>query len=102
MAQRFRSQVGLTPKAAARVLRFNRAMTLLNQPGHRSLSSIALACGYFDQAHFNRDFRVLAGCSPRQRAALRHEDLMGYRIPADGEHLYKTGVDGGPSVGTVL
>ncbi|ETZ92688.1 hypothetical protein L828_1503 [Mycobacteroides abscessus MAB_030201_1061] len=35
-------------------------------------------------------------------AALRHEDLMGYRIPADGEHLYKTGVDGGPSVGTVL
>lgn len=102
LAQRFRSQVGLTPKAAARVLRFNRAMTLLNQPGHRSLSSIALACGYFDQAHFNRDFRVLAGCSPRQWAALRHEDLMGYRIPADGEHLYKTGVDGGPSVGTVL
>ncbi len=63
LAQRFRSQVGLTPKAAARVLRFNRAMTLLNQPGHRSLSSIALACGYFDQALSIET----SGCSPGVR-----------------------------------
>lgn len=100
LARRFRSQVGLTPKAAARVLRFRRAMTL-SAPGHRSLSSIALACGYFDQAHFNRDFRMLAGCSPREWAGLRHDDLLGCGIPVAGEHLYKTGADGGPSVGAI-
>ncbi|KRQ18369.1 MULTISPECIES: AraC family transcriptional regulator [Mycobacteroides] len=100
LARRFRSQVGLTPKAAARVLRFRRAMTL-SAPGHRSLSSIALACSYFDQAHFNRDFRMLAGCSPREWAGLRHDDLLGCGIPMAGEHLYKTGADGGPSVGAI-
>lgn len=81
LAKRFRSQVGLTPKAAARVLRFDRAMALLAEPGHRSLTSIALACGYYDQAHFNRDFRELAGCSPREWAAAQH-NLPGAPAPA--------------------
>lgn len=82
LANRFRSQVGLTPKAAARVLRFGRAMTLLAAPGHRSLTSIALACGYFDQAHFNRDFRMFAGCSPGELAVLRYDDLLGIHDPS--------------------
>ncbi|OHT88847.1 helix-turn-helix domain-containing protein [Mycobacteroides saopaulense] len=81
LAKRFCGQVGLTPKAAARVLRFGRAMTLLAAPGHRSLASIALACGYFDQAHFNRDFRMFAGCSPTELAALRYADLPGIHDP---------------------
>ncbi|MUM16364.1 MULTISPECIES: AraC family transcriptional regulator [unclassified Mycobacteroides] len=81
LANRFRSQVGLTPKATARVLRFGRAMTLLTAPGHRSLASIALACGYFDQSHFNRDFRMFAGCSPGELVALQYEDLLGMRDP---------------------
>lgn len=81
LANRFRNQIGLTPKAAARVLRFGRAMTLLAAPGHRSLASIALACGYFDQAHFNRDFRTFAGCSPGELTALRYEGLPGIQDP---------------------
>ncbi len=71
LAQRFSAQAGLTPKAAAKVLRFRRAADLLTQPGHRSLASIALTCGYYDQAHFNRDFRALAGCSPTAWIAAR-------------------------------
>lgn len=81
LASRFRSQVGLTPKSAARVLRFGRAMALLTAPGHRSLASIAVACGYFDQAHFNRDFRMFAGCAPGELTALRYEDLPGIGDP---------------------
>ena len=54
----------MTPKAFARLARFRHAERLLRSPGHRSLASIALTCGYYDQAHLNRDFRDLAGCTP--------------------------------------
>lgn len=68
---RFRAEIGLTPKAAARVIRFDRAKRLLirhagdKTPGYR-LADLAAACGYFDQAHLAREFRALAGCPPSQ------------------------------------
>jgi AraC-like DNA-binding protein len=65
---RFRIELGLTPKAAARVIRFDRARHLLIQhaaTGYR-LADLAVACGYFDQAHLAREFRALAGCPPSQ------------------------------------
>lgn len=77
---RFRAEIGLTPKAAARVIRFDRAKHLLirhaadaakaakaadKTPGYR-LADLAAACGYFDQAHLAREFRALAGCPPSQ------------------------------------
>jgi AraC-like DNA-binding protein len=60
---RFREQVGLAPKAVARVMRFDHAVRELRSPG-RGLAEIAFDCGYFDQAHLNRDFRALAGTTP--------------------------------------
>lgn len=65
LAQRFRDQVGLTPKVVARVLRFEHAASLLPV---RPLADVAAVCGYADQAHLNREFRDLAGCSPRELA----------------------------------
>jgi AraC-like DNA-binding protein len=73
---RFRAEIGLTPKAAARVIRFDRARRLLarralsssgvaGDTGYR-LADLAVACGYFDQAHLAREFRALAGCPPSQ------------------------------------
>jgi AraC-like DNA-binding protein len=61
---RFREQVGLAPKAAARVLRFDRAVGALRAPRTVGLAEVAIECGYFDQAHLNRDFRELAGTTP--------------------------------------
>lgn len=72
LAERFREQVGLTPKTMARLVRYEHAVKLLRRPGHRSIASIALTCGYFDQAHLNRDFRELTGCTPSSfRTGLR-------------------------------
>ena len=70
LRDRFRDETGLTPKAAARVIRFDRARRLLQ---HRAaaagmalpgLADLAADCGYYDQAHLAREFRDLAGCPP--------------------------------------
>jgi AraC-like DNA-binding protein len=64
LGERFRAEIGLAPKAAARVVRFERARRLLERPDRPSLADVAAAAGYYDQAHLNRDWRDLAGCSP--------------------------------------
>jgi AraC-like DNA-binding protein len=61
---RFREQIGLAPKTAARVLRFDRAVAALRSARPPALAELAVECGYFDQAHLNRDFRELAGTTP--------------------------------------
>lgn len=62
LAQRFADEFGPSPKAAARVLRFERACRLLRSVRRPTLAEVALACGYYDQPHLNRDFTALAGC----------------------------------------
>ena len=79
LAARFREEVGVAPKALARLLRFERALELL---GERSLAEIAYECGYFDQPHFNRDFRAFAGVTPGELLARRLPDGGGWS--ADG------------------
>ncbi|MES9609472.1 helix-turn-helix domain-containing protein [Actinomadura sp. NPDC000929] len=64
LTHRFREQAGLPPKVMARVLRFQRAVGLLR--GGAGPAEAAFACGYYDQAHLNRDFRALAGCTPTE------------------------------------
>jgi AraC-like DNA-binding protein len=66
LVSRFRQQVGMAPKAYGRVLRFERAVRLLSAPARPRFADLAAACGYYDQAHLNRDFRDLAGITPSQ------------------------------------
>ncbi|MBB4910168.1 helix-turn-helix domain-containing protein [Actinophytocola algeriensis] len=61
LVNRFRAQTGLPPKTLARVLRFSELLRRL--PGGE-LSEVAAVCGYYDQAHMNRDFREFAGTTP--------------------------------------
>jgi AraC-like DNA-binding protein len=64
LGERFRAELGLTPKAAARVLRFERALGLVEGSRARGLADVAAACGYVDQAHLTREWRSLAGLPP--------------------------------------
>lgn len=76
LVARFREQVGMSPKSVARVLRFERAIAEL-AGGRGALADLALRCGYYDQAHLNREFRDLAGCSPTQYLAAQLPDSGG-------------------------
>lgn len=60
----FAAQVGLSPKAAARVARFRRLCELLRARPGAGWSRLALECGYHDQAHMIREFRGFAGLTP--------------------------------------
>jgi len=59
----FRRQIGFGPKAVAEMIRFDRALRRL-ETGGEALSAVAQDCGYYDQPHFNREFRRFAGVTP--------------------------------------
>jgi AraC-like DNA-binding protein len=64
LSERFRSEFGVTPKVASRILRFERATALLKRPQGCALAEVAAVCGYSDQAHLTREWRSLAGTTP--------------------------------------
>jgi AraC-like DNA-binding protein len=59
---RFTDQIGLTPKRAAMLVRFDRAARALSAGANPA--DVALACGYVDQPHLHRDVLAFAGCTP--------------------------------------
>ena len=63
--------VGVTPKKLARIARFHRALQTIEPAGSPNWADIALRCGYFDQAHFNRDFVTFSGLTPGAYVAQR-------------------------------
>ncbi|MGX6601101.1 helix-turn-helix domain-containing protein [Micromonosporaceae bacterium Da 78-11] len=62
LTDRFRAEVGLRPKEAARVARFDRARRAL-RPTAR-MADIAAGHGFADQSHLVREFQAFAGCAP--------------------------------------
>lgn len=61
----FIDSVGLTPQSFFSVQRFNRSLSLI-QSSDTDLTSIAYQCGYYDQAHFIREFKKFSGVSPSE------------------------------------
>jgi transcriptional regulator GlxA family with amidase domain len=78
---RFREQLGLPPKTLARILRFERVSELLRDTEEPRLAEVAFDCGYYDQAHLNRDFREFAGTTPGDYLARRLPDGGGVTAP---------------------
>jgi AraC-like DNA-binding protein len=62
--ERFKIEVGVTPKRYCRIRRFQDAVTKANRGGPLDWARVAQDCGYFDQAHFIHDFRSFAGLTP--------------------------------------
>lgn len=62
--QRFTEQVGVPPKQAARLHRFERSAALLRSGRYHGLAELAVECGFYDQAHLTNEWRQFAGCTP--------------------------------------
>lgn len=63
LQRRFLARVGVSPKWVVQRYRLHEAAALLAE-GQHSLAEIAAQVGYFDQAHFARDFRAVVGAPP--------------------------------------
>jgi len=71
----FRCEVGIGPKEVIRRYRLQEAAERLLREPSLACGELALAMGYFDQAHFIRDFKAVVGATPevyrrRQRSTL--------------------------------
>jgi AraC-like DNA-binding protein len=77
LASQFREYVGMPPKQIARITRFSRAIEAMEAGDERRWTELATSCGYYDQAHFNRDFREFAGVTPSEYLSLRLQDRPG-------------------------
>jgi AraC-like DNA-binding protein len=77
LATQFKSHVGVTPKRMARIYRFARLILSVDAVRPVDWSRLAHTTGYFDQAHFSREFKDFTGHTPTQYLALRR------RFPAE-------------------
>jgi len=64
----FRQVIGTSPKAFARTMRFCEAQRRLMFDPEADLTDLTYACGYFDQAHFIKDFKKFVGKTPTEYA----------------------------------
>jgi AraC-like DNA-binding protein len=62
--ERFKAQVGLSPKRYCRIRRFQHALSQAHRGQRVDWLQVALDCGYYDQAHFIHEFRSFSGLTP--------------------------------------
>jgi len=87
LSARFRTETGLTPKTAARVIRFDAVRRQLQAQASAGvtggLADLAAAYGFYDQAHLAREFRGLAGCPPSRWLAEEVTNVQAAEVPVE-------------------
>jgi AraC-like DNA-binding protein len=96
----FAAEFGLSPKEAARTMRFTHAVARIGKgvrasaagpgaprPGRLDLARVAADCGYADQSHLDREFHGFAGTSPSGWIAEEFPNIQagGHRYARDWE-----------------
>lgn len=91
LAKRFKEVVGVTPKRLARSYRFAATVLAIDVSAPVDWGDVAAGAGYFDQAHFTREFREFTGLTPTRYVEVRRRFLRehpghvldGWPLPAD-------------------
>ena len=71
----FKEKVGTSPKEFAKILRFQKAIKLIEAGGKVDWSSVAFDCGFFDQSHFIADFKQFSGFTPSEYFSRKSDQL---------------------------
>lgn len=64
--RRFKAITGFPPKFFARIARFQAVKDRYCSGGFPSLTNLAYSCNYYDQSHFNKEFKEFSGVQPLQ------------------------------------
>ena len=67
--------IGIKPKMLARILKFQKVIHLLEQRQPVKWANLAYECGYFDQAHFIKEFQQFSGINPGSYFDVRGESI---------------------------
>jgi AraC-like DNA-binding protein len=78
-SERFRREIGVTPKTAARIFRFEHSCLLMKR-NPASVAQVAFDCGYHDQAHMTREWNSLAACTPKSWIACQLPFVQDYEL----------------------
>lgn len=80
LERKFTNLVGISPKLLSRIVRFQNVFNLVKNNQINSLSTLSYEGGYYDQAHFIRDFKEFSGLTPKQYFSNHHKlsDLFIY------------------------
>ncbi len=73
----FKEHVGLTPKGFLKIIRFQKAIEEIEKQKIISWASVALESGYYDQAHFIKDFKSFSGFTPSEYLSM-NKDFTNY------------------------
>lgn len=83
LANLFKAHVGVTPKHVARIYRFARLIISVDAQGSVDWAELAQRAGYFDHAHFSREFKDFTGHTPTEYLALWRRFPAERRGPQD-------------------
>ncbi len=64
--QLFNKYIGLSPKQFQRIVRFNKTLESINQGMAINWAQLSLDCGFYDQAHFIKEFKNFSGLNPTE------------------------------------
>ncbi|HEY1388692.1 MAG TPA: AraC family transcriptional regulator [Ktedonobacterales bacterium] len=76
--QVFRDAVGMSPKRYCRLRRFLEVLRRAHEEEAVAWAELAVACGYYDQAHLINDFRAFASMTP---SAYTPGHMLGWSLP---------------------
>jgi len=73
----FRKQIGVTPKAYLKIMRFQKAVRTIDAAASVDWASLSQECGFYDQAHFINDFKHFSGFTPAKYTEI-HTNYQNY------------------------
>ncbi len=63
--KRFKEEIGISPSQYCKIIRINTTLSIFENNFQNSLTELTYQLGYFDQAHFIKDFKSVIGTSPK-------------------------------------